>query len=101
MIDRSRIDFKAPVGSFLPDPFFDSFQEELLLTHSIIDLVALCETSSITVTFNTAFLNKLLHSHICQIRKLVSNGNGAKKNQCGKDKTNMGSALRQISFKGR
>jgi len=76
IIDRSRIDYKNPVGSFLPDPFFDSYREETLVCHDIIDLVALCDRPSITVTFEKKFLKKLCLSHIHQIRKTISNGNG-------------------------
>jgi len=76
-IDRAVIDFINPVGAFLPDPFFDSYNEELLLSHTIIDLMALCDGPSVNITFDIKFLKDILLSHIKHIRrKILANGNG-------------------------
>ena len=62
----NKIDF----NSTLPDPFFDSFREDLLTSHDILDLLALTNESFIKIKFDREFLKRILKSHIVFIRKV-------------------------------
>jgi len=61
---------KGPIGHHLRDPFFDSYREEILTCCDILDRVGLSTGQKITVTFDKAFLRKIVHSHFTVIRNL-------------------------------
>lgn len=52
------------------DPFFDNYSQEIFACHSILDKVKLIADNKITVTLDKGFLQKMLTSHIHQIRNL-------------------------------
>lgn len=67
---RMIFDRRIPVGSMLPDPFLDSYDEERMLCCDILDKVGLTKRRSVTLTFNIAFLKKLVKSHIVFIKTM-------------------------------
>ena len=79
-IDLGRVDFTNPIGADLPDPFQDSYTEELLVCHDIIDLMAINGGTKVRITFDKAFLKKVLYSHIHCIRKIIQGSNGVAAN---------------------
>jgi hypothetical protein len=61
---------KNPIGKDLPDPFFDSYNEERAICSDILDRIGLrgdCK-QNMTLTFNVQFLKKLIRSHILFIK---------------------------------
>ena len=63
---------KRPIGENLPDPFFDSFQEEALTLYDILNEAGMQSQTKVTLTFNRAFLKQIVHSHISYIKSLES-----------------------------
>lgn len=61
-----------PIGSWLPDPFFDSYKEEELTSIDILNTAADSRESSITITIDRNFLRKIVKSHITVIHTLQS-----------------------------
>ena len=51
-------------GLNLPDSFFDSYKEELLTCHDILEEAGYQSGKITTVTFDRQFLKKIIHSHI-------------------------------------
>lgn len=62
------------VGAHLPDPFLDSFYEEMLCCHAIIEYVEHLGTSSVTMEFDKDFLKKIVRHHIYFIQDLETKG---------------------------
>jgi len=62
---------EPPVGANLPDPFFDSYNEEILTAYDTLNLIAEERKELITITINRAFLKKIVWSHIHEICKLA------------------------------
>jgi hypothetical protein len=52
------------------DPFFDNYEQELLAAHAIIDKCKMIADNKVTITLDKEFLQKMLTSHIHQIRNL-------------------------------
>jgi hypothetical protein len=52
------------------DPFLDSYSQELFACHDILDKTRLIADNKVTITLNKEFLQKMLTSHIHQIRYL-------------------------------
>lgn len=52
-------------GFHLPDPFLDSYHQETLTCHDIIDKIHM------TTENHKGFLQKVLYSHLEHIRQLV------------------------------
>jgi len=67
---RSSRNGNLVVGSNLPDPFFDSYEEETLTLYDILNLAGSQSQTQVTITFNRAFLKKLVHSHLTYIKQL-------------------------------
>lgn len=57
-----------PAGVNLPDPFFDSFAEETLTCYDILNEAGLQGQNTVTITFERAFLKKLVRSHLDYIK---------------------------------
>ena len=56
----------------LPDPFLDSYKEELLTCHGMMDEMVLMDgTPYVTVLIDKAFLKRMLKSHIYSIRNII------------------------------
>ena len=58
------------IGIHLPDPFFDSYQEETLTCCDILDYVGMSSGNHITLTFDKKFLKKIVSSHLLHIKEL-------------------------------
>lgn len=58
------------VGSEIKDSFMDNYEQELLTTCSIIDLMSLHDKTSIIIKFDKKFLRKILKSHLSHIRAI-------------------------------
>ena len=58
------------VGDKMPDPFFDSYQQEGIECCDIIDLIDRCDDDLVTVTFGKVFLRKIVRSHILFIKEI-------------------------------
>ena len=56
------------IGKNLPDPFFDSYKEEMFACHDIIEVVNNEVNENIHIVINKEFLRKLVKSHICFIK---------------------------------
>lgn len=67
---RKRAIAPSIIGSWLPDPFFDSYEEETLTCYDILNLMGLSNGSSITLTFDKLFLKELVKSHLLHIKTL-------------------------------
>lgn len=52
------------------DPFFDNCEQELFACHDILDKSKLIADNKITITLDKGFLQKMLTSHIHQIRNI-------------------------------
>ena len=52
------------------DPFFDNYSQELFACHDILDKVKMIADNKVTITLDKEFLQKMLTSHIHQIRNL-------------------------------
>lgn len=72
-LSRDKVGKRNPLGANLPDPFFDSYEEESFTCHDIIDLIALHDRNYITLTFDKAFLRKILISHIRCVVGILNN----------------------------
>lgn len=60
-----------PIGALLPDPFFDSYDEETLTCHDIVNQIAEERSPFITITINRNFLKSIVWSHIHHIGQLA------------------------------
>jgi hypothetical protein len=58
------------IGSWLPDPFFDSYEEETLTCRDILNLIADSRETSITITIDRNFLKQIVRSRILHIQAL-------------------------------
>lgn len=58
------------IGSWLPDAFFDSYEEETLTCWDILNLVGITNGSSITITFDKQFLRDIVRSHLLFIETM-------------------------------
>ena len=58
------------MGSWLPDPFFDDYQEETLTCRDILNLIADSREKHITITIDRNFLKQIVRSRILHIEAL-------------------------------
>ncbi len=61
---------KLTFNIVMEDPFLDSYEQEVVASHDIIDKLKLINGDSINITFSKVFLNKILHSHLKYIRSM-------------------------------
>jgi hypothetical protein len=61
---------EPPIGVNLPDPFFNSYNEEMLTCYDILNEAGMQGQAKVTVTFERAFLKRIVHSHITFIQNL-------------------------------
>ena len=59
-------------GESVNDSFLDSYEQELVVCHAIIDKMHIIPSNHITVTFDKNFLHKILHSHISVTRRIAN-----------------------------
>lgn len=59
-------------GESVDDSFLDSYEQELLVCHAIIDKMHIIPSDHITVTFDKNFLHKILRSHITITRRIAN-----------------------------
>ena len=60
----------VPLGNNLPDPFIDSYVEEMYTCHDIIEMVNGVATRNVSITIDKEFLTKIVRSHIHMIKEL-------------------------------
>jgi len=70
-MNRRRTD---TIGINLPDPFFDSYKEEVLVCCDIMNKIDVCPNKFISIWFDKQFLKKIVRSHILFIRDLELKG---------------------------
>jgi len=69
--DPGATSLTRPIGSLLPDPFFDNYQEQVLTARDILNAVADNRAPHITITIDRMFLREIVRSHIHEICRLT------------------------------
>lgn len=59
---------KLSFNIVMEDPFLDSYEQEVIACHDIIDKVKLLNGDAVNITFSKVFLNKIIHSHLKYVR---------------------------------
>lgn len=62
--------FDDVAGNNLPDPFFDSYLEEMLACHDIIEVVNNELSENVNLIINKDFMRKIVKSHINFIKEM-------------------------------
>lgn len=60
----------CPIGENNPDPFFDSYREELLTARDILDSMWAIRSKSVELTFNKEFLKRMIKGYMAHIESL-------------------------------
>lgn len=58
------------VGEHLPDPFFDSYEQEGFACSDILRVADDCETELVTIVISKVFLKKLVRSQLWWIKEM-------------------------------
>ena len=58
------------IGNNLPDPFLDSYREEMYTAYDIIEMVDMALTQKVNIVIDKDFLRKLAKSHINFIKEM-------------------------------
>ena len=66
MIKLTKLSFNI----VMEDPFLDSYEQEVVACHDIIDKIKILNGDAVNVTFSKVFLNKIIHSHLKYIRSI-------------------------------
>lgn len=62
--DRGTTSSSDVIGSWLKDPFFDSYEEESLTSYDILNIASDSRANTITITIDREFLKKIVRSHL-------------------------------------